>query len=304
MRRHRFFLAGLTLGGLLAVTAALARSSTAPAPIDDHEACETLDRAVETLAAERVSWLACDVRQKVDLPGLHYQSQGRYLLAPGHRFRLEVHTHGAGTGGTLLWVGDGCNVWQAASAGGGPWDSVTRLGLREVLALVGGSPAPPRLRAEFLNGPTFGGVGPLLRTLRTHLIWVKQTGRRGGTGEQVELTGVWPPDRLQELAPADSPWPEGLPRQCRVILDGQTLWPHAVEWWGPVADREVLLARTEYHHPVINQPLPDPVCASAFRFDPGDTEVFDRTKQVTADLTIRAQQLRAESAPQKVDSSQ
>jgi hypothetical protein len=134
--------------------------------------------------------------------------------------------------------------------------------------------------------------------LRTHLVWVKQEGRGDSVGEQVELTGVWPPDHLNQLAPPDRPWPEGLPGRCRVILDGRSLWPNAVEWWGPTAGGEGLLARTEYLHPAINQPLPSQECASAFTFDPGDVEVSDRTGQVTADLTARAQQLLAESTPQ------
>jgi hypothetical protein len=301
MRWHRFFLCVLTLGGLLALTAALARPSSgtaAPTPVADHETCETLDRAVETLAPERVDWLTFEIRQVVELPGLRYQSQGRYLLAPGHRFRLEVQTHGAGAPGTLLWVSDGTDVWQAARAGDGPWESVTRLRLREVWNVLGGPAAPPRLRAEFLNGPTFGGVGQLLRTLRGNLVWVRQEGRRGDAGERVQLTGVWPPDHLQELAPPDRPWPAGLPKLCRVIMDGHSLWPHAVEWWGPAANGEVLLARTEYHHPSINQPLSESDCAAAFAFDPADAAVSDRTGQVTADLAARAQQIRAESTPQ------
>jgi hypothetical protein len=134
--------------------------------------------------------------------------------------------------------------------------------------------------------------------LRTHLVWIKREGHRGNGSDQVELTGVWPPDHLKQLAPPDRPWPEGLPRQCRIILDGQSLWPGAIEWWGPVAGNEALLARTEYLQPKINQPLTPQECDSAFSFDPGNAEVSDRTSQVTADLSARAQELWAEKSSQ------
>jgi hypothetical protein len=166
--------------------------------------------------------------------------------------------------------------------------------LREVFTILGGPAATPRLRAEFLNGPTFGGVGPLLCTLRSHLIWAAHERHHSGTAEEIELIGVWPAAHLVQLAPPDRPWPEGLPRKCRLMLDGQTLWPHAVEWWGPVAGTEQLLARTEYRNPVVNRPLTEEACARAFAFTPGDAEVADRTAQVTADLSSRAQQLQSE----------
>jgi hypothetical protein len=295
MRRHRYVQTGLALAALLGVTAALARNVghaplTAPEPREDYEADEYLDRAVAALAPERVAWLDCGIRQKVDLPGLHYESEGQYLLAPSHRFRLEVHTWGPGVG-TLLWVSDGTEAWQAARAGDGPWRSVSRLRLREVFASMSGSAASPQLRAEFLNGPTMGGVGPLLRTLRTRLMWI----RHQASQETVELMAVWPSSTLQELVPPDRPWPPGLPRTCRLALDARSLWPRAVEWWGPGSAGDVLLARTEYENRGLNRPLAPQLCARSFAFDPGDAPVTDRTGQVTADLAARALQIASES---------
>jgi hypothetical protein len=296
MRWHRYLSPGLALVALVGVTAALARPSVHPPPVaapdapEDFEAAALLDRAAASLTPERIAWLSCTIHQKVDLPGLHYESKGRYLLAPGHRFRLEVHTRGAGAPGTLLWVSDGADVWQAARAGEGSWQSVSRLSLAEVFAAMGGATAPPRLRSEFLNGPTFGGVGPLLRTLRSRLRWIHHEAASG----QMELTGAWPSETLRELAPPERPWPAGLPRLCRVSLEARSLWPSAVEWWGPGAGGEGRLARTEYHDPVFNQPLPPEVCGRAFAFDPGAAPVSDRTGQVTADVAARAQQLAAE----------
>jgi hypothetical protein len=302
MRWHRQLLSGLTLGALLGLTAALARPSGPAAPavpaaaVEDAEADVVLDRAAGALMPERVAWLECDIRQKVNLPGLRYESEGRYLLAPGFRYRLEVRTRGTPVPGTLLWVSDGASVWQATRAGEGPWDSVSRLSLPDVLDSLRGPGTPPRVRSEFLNGPTFGGVGPLLYTLRTRLMWVAHEAVRDSAAERLVLTAVWPPSVLRDIAPPDHPWPAGLPRVCRLSLNAKSLWPDSVEWWGPgAAGPDVLLARTDYLNPAVNRPLPPEVCSRAFTFDPGTTPVSDRTGQVTADLAARAQQI-AESA--------
>jgi hypothetical protein len=265
--------------------------------VDDPRAIAVLDRAMEALSPSHISWLECGIWQSVRLPGLSYDAEGRYLLAPDHRFRMEVRTHLPDAVGTLLTVSDGANLWEASRAGDGPWVKVSRLGLAEVLGFLDGPAGSPRLRAEFFEGPTFGGVGPLVRTLRSCLIWIKQDTVRRDSREQIELTGVWPAGRLRELAPADRPWPPGLPRQCRLCFDASTLWPRRIEWWGPAASGqdEVILAEMEFRDPIVNRPLSPEQCARAFSFDPGDAEVEDRTGGVTANLTTRAQQLAAEA---------
>jgi hypothetical protein len=287
---------------LLIVTAALARPSAALSPVlspelaEDYEADRVLDRAVEFLGPDQVSWLSCTIQQQVDLPGVHYQSEGRYLLAPGHRSRLEIQTRGTGLGGTLLWVSDGTTAWQAVRAGSGPWEKVTRLNLQDAFAVIGGTKAPACLRAEFFNGPTFGGVGPLLYTLRTRLMWIHHE-RQGGDPGILALTGVWPAPTLRELAPADRPWPTGLPRYCRINLDGRSLWPYAIEWWGPdTLGVEVLLARTKFHDPQFNRPFAPDLLEHSFNFDPGDVPVTDRTSQVATDLAARGTQFQGEPA--------
>jgi hypothetical protein len=102
---------------------------------------------------------------------------------------------------------------------------------------------------------------------------------------------VWPPDALREKAPADQPWPIGLPRQCCIVLEASALWPRRIEWWGllQMQGPDQLLALTEYTAPVLNQQLPDDVCVQTFAFAPGDARVKDRTGEVAADLAARMQ---------------
>jgi hypothetical protein len=261
----------------------------------DSDALHLLDEALTALSEPRVQWLETAVWQKVSLPGLEYEAEGRYVLAPGHRFRMDLCTRTrrgapATSEGRLLLVSDGIDLWEAISKSGGRWDSVSRLSLKEIFATLN-RPAPfTQVRREFLQGSTFSGVVPLLRNLRERLRWVACERLPGATG--LRLTGVWPAKEKANLAPPGEPWPEGLPRLCRLVLDAETLWPRRVEWWGPPgAGGADLLAQMEFRAPVLNHPLSAERCATDFAFDPGSTPVLDRTRDVTADLHSRAQYL-------------
>ncbi len=288
----------LPVAGLIAVTAALATPSGMPAPplpvgpVDDPESIRTLDRTMEALSPAHVGWVEYGIWQKVRLPGLSFEAEGTYLRAPDNRLRMEVRTRvGVGVG-ELLTVNDGGNLWQAHRVGNGPWARVTRLELKGVYDTLNGA-GVPRLREEFFEGPTLSGIGPLVHTLRGCLIWVKQETVHRPGGGRLELTGVWPKPRLDELAPRNKPWPTGLPRRCVLSLDAATLWPHRVEWWGPRegGDGEEVLAEMEFRNPVVNRPPPPDRCAGAFSFDPGETEVENRTEDVMNRLTARAREL-------------
>lgn len=271
--------------------------SPAPAPSPDAVAEHHLDLALDALKADRVNWLEATIWQKVQLPTYSYEADGLYRLAPGQRFRMEMHTHVGAADGTLLMVSDGREQWQAARAGAGPWENVTRLNLAEVLSSLNG-PAAPRLRDAFLQRPHFQGMTSLLRNLRSRLIWARSDMLRRDDGEQIHLIGVWPKEDAAKLSPPDHPWPMGLSRQCHLYLDAKTYWPRRVEWCGPLvagaADR--LLVQMEFRNPVFNRPLPDEECRRLFTFHPGDATVEDETATVTAELSKRAGELAPQSA--------
>jgi hypothetical protein len=275
MRSDRFFPFLLTVVALVPLSGALheplgPRPFSGEAPEEclaevlpttpEPAAAALLDEAVRSLSAPHAEWLQTTIWQKVRLPGVAYEASGRYLLAPGKRFRLELETRLKTGCGALLLVSDGADVWQASRVRAGRWESVSRRSLAEVLAAGAGT--------DVLHGPTFAGVQPLLRDLRVRLSWVRREVLPGR--EQVRLTGVWPADAIAHLAPPSSPWPEGLPRRCRLTLDARTLWPQRVEWWGPSArpEREVLLAEMEFRAPLRNCPLSAGRCAAEFTFNP------------------------------------
>ncbi len=266
--------------------------SSAPAPQADPASERCLDQALDAFKPERVNWLEIDLWQRVQIPGCVYEAEGIYRLAPGQRFRLEMHTHPAEGEGTMLSVSDGRQLWQAERSGKGAWENVTRVNLSEVFAVMNG-PAGPRLREEFLQRPHFQGMLPLLRDLRGRLVWARSEMIRQTGSECIRLVGVWPKEEALRHAAPDQPWPSALPRQCHLYLDARTYWPERIEWCGPSkaggADR--LLVQMEFRNPVFNRPLPPQTCARLFAFQPGTAEVEDETATVTAEMTKRAGEL-------------
>jgi hypothetical protein len=192
-------------------------------------------------------------------------------------------------------VSDGRESWQAVRAGDGPWENVTRLNLSEVFSILTG-PSETVLRNEFLQRPHFQGMMPLLRNLRSRLVWARGETIRQAGGAQLRLVGVWPNEESAKLSPSGQSWPGGLPRQCHLYLDAHTYWPRRVEWWGPSSAGGVdhLLVQMEFRDPVVNHPLAADMCERLFTFHPGDASVEDETESVTADLTKRALELAAE----------
>ena len=264
----------------------------APAPEADAAARRCLDQALDALQSEHINWLEMAIWQKVQLPGYSYEADGTYRLAPGQRFRLEMHTHSGVGEGTLLMVSDGHDLWQAERPGQGAWESVSRLNLAEVFAVMNG-PHAGQLREEFLQRPHFQGMTPLLRALRNRLVWARGEVIRTSGSERIHLIGVWSRNDAAKHAAPDEQWPTGLPRQCHLYLDAHTFWPQRVEWWGPNAARgtDRLLMQMEFRNPVFNRPLSDDVCARVFAFQPGQSEVEDKTASVAAEMTRRASEL-------------
>jgi hypothetical protein len=256
-----------------------------PRAVPDPVASQALDGALAALEPRCANWIETTVRQKIRLPDLEYDAEGRFQAAPDNRFRLELQTRIGSTRGTLLAVGDGTSVWRANRIGDGGWGEVHRVGMKQVLEGL----AAPQTKEAFLHGPTFSGPEPLLRNLRRSMVWVKRAVVVQGDRHVVELTAVWP-EALSAALAASSPWPQGMPDRCRLILDADTFWPRRVEWWGLSASGNELvrLVQMELRDPVLNRPLSTAECARTFSFDPGSALVCDETAAVREGLTGNA----------------
>ena len=136
-------------------------------------------------------------------------------------------------------------------------------------------------------------MAPLLRNLRTRLVWARRQVIRQAGRERIHLVGVWSKEEARRQTSSEESWPIALPRQCHLYLDARTYWPERVEWWGPstTGGGDRLLVQMEFRHPVFNRPLPAETCTRLFAFQPGGAEIEDETATVTAEMTRRAGEL-------------
>ncbi len=259
----------------------------------DAAAVAALDRTLALLAPGKLQWLEMGLWQRVSAGGVVCEAEGRYLLAPGPRFRLELKTHHGSATGSLVVVGDGTTLWQKTQVGSGAPASCRRVRLGEVFERFNRPEVPPQVLDEFFRAQGCGSIVLLLPGLRQQLNWVgKERVRRDGR-VLVKLSGVWAPAETAVLVRPGAEWPEGLPRQCRLYLDAETSWPHRLEWWGPdpPRDADALLVQVEFRDPVLNRPLSAERCAREFRLDIDPAQVPDMTKETIQQLDARRRKI-------------
>jgi hypothetical protein len=278
----------------------------------DAEANQTLDAAVSRLAPPGPpgggpSWLEMNLWQQVTIRGLAGEVEGRYQSGPNRCFRLELATRQGGTEGRLRVLSDGKFLWQATRIGGQGWAKAGKVDLARVRDELANQQPAASPWDDYLQSQAGGGPLTLLANLRRQLTWVrKEMVMRQGL-LLAKLTGTWAPAALAEMglsgkgaagrlpsaagptAPArgTEDWPAGQPRQCRLYLDGNTLWPYRVEWWGPDPPRpsEALLMEMELREPILNRALSPEQCARAFTWEDGD--VPDATGEALDQLRER-----------------
>jgi hypothetical protein len=282
----------LLLTGALGSQSASPSRSAATTPTADHTAANAdriLDQALEMLDPSRLAWLETTLWQKGNVQGFTYMAEGRYLTAPNHRFRLEFTTRHGDASVAHHAVSDGITLWQGTRVGDGKWTEATRIDIKKVLSSLGVQQSAARLRDEFLGEQSFRGVVPLLSGLRQRVAWLRaETVRRNGR-PFFKLNGKWRDDVVASLAPPDKPWPDGLPRHCRLYLDVRSLWPQRVEWWGqdPLRAGEVLLVQMEFRDAMFNRPLSPERCALEFSLPQARQEAADKTEEMIDNLRGR-----------------
>jgi hypothetical protein len=265
--------------------APLSQPAPPPAARADAGAEAALDRALALLGPDRLRWLQVTLWQRITAGGLSCEAEGRYLAAPGRRFRLDLKTHHGGCPGALQVICDGTTLYQATKIGSGTWDNYKRYRIEEVQAALDDPSTAPAVRDEFLRDQNCAGVLTVLPALRERMTWFRQERVRRDGRLLVKLSATWRPAEAEALVPPGTPWPDDLPRQVRLYLEPETSWPHRLEWWGPDPDRpdDSLLIQMEFRDPVLNQPLSEERCAREFRpdADPG------RFPEVTGSMTAR-----------------
>jgi hypothetical protein len=212
-----------------------------------------LDQALQALDPKQLAWVETTVWQKVTLRELTYQAEGRYLAGPGNRFRLTLRAR-VGDTESETWVAcDGTMIRQAERWDGGRWSLSKPMELAEALAAERADRSSPD---GFVRAQLAGGLAALVRDLRQQLAWVRKERVRRNGRPFIKLTGIRPVGEAED----------GRPRLARLYLDGETFWPHRLEWWGadPPRPGDVLLMQLELRDPVRNRPLPPDRCATEF----------------------------------------
>jgi hypothetical protein len=265
--------------------APLSQPAPPPDAAPDPAAGAALDRALALLAPDRLPWLELTLWQRITAGGVSCEAEGRYLAAPGGRFRLDLKTRHGRCTGALQVVNDGTTLWEATQIGPGNWAEYKRYRVEAVRQELDDPGTAPAVRDDFLRDQGGAGVLALLPALRERMTWFRREWVRRDGRLLVKLSATWQPAAAEALAPPGTPWPDDLARQVRLYLDPETFWPHRLEWWGPDPGRpdDSLLVQMEFRDPVLNRPLPADRCDREFRpdVDPG------RFPEVTAAMTAR-----------------
>jgi hypothetical protein len=260
-------------------------------PVPDAEAGAALARSLALLAPDRLRWLEVALWQRITAQGMSCEAEGRYLAAPGGRFRLDLKTRNGGCPGALQVINDGTCLWQTTKIGPGDQTTYRRYRLEEVQAALDDPATAPAVRDEFLRDQNCAGVLTLLPALRERMTWFRRERVRRDGRLLVKLSAAWKPAEAAALVRPGTPWPDDLPRQVRLYLDPETFWPHRLEWWGPDPDRpdDSLLIQMEFRDPVLNRPLSAERCAREFRPDAQSEKFPEVTGATAARIRARSQ---------------
>jgi len=271
---------------------------SASAPKADPKALETFHKVLDQLDPKKIGWLEMGLWEEMPCLPLRFQADGDYLSGPDHRLRLNLKTRLGSQEGTTSVVSDGVTMWTIAAVGAEP-RTISKLGLREVDEVL--KTSSKQLRQEIYQVQGFQGALPLFESLAPQMIFTKQETERWQTNDVLKLTAVWNAEVSKAQAPPPNPWPQLMPRECRILVDAKTYWPHRLELWGPTAPRgpDILLLAMEFRNPNILKPGDkEPERYSrAFSFDPGKENVHDSTKQQVERLSQIIAAMAQQSTP-------
>jgi hypothetical protein len=270
---------------------------TPPKPsTPDPAAAKILDEAIQ---AKRLDWIETTLWQQVDTQGLTFQAEGSYLSAPDNRLHLSLVVHVGDTKGQLEVISDGTTLWETTQIGDGEKTITKKVRLKDVLESLNKPEVAKEMRDEFLESQSFYGVLPLLQSIQQRMVVTQKENVTWHGLNVTVLTAEWANDITKRITQdGKQPWPQFMPRQCRLFLDAKTRWPHRVEWVGPTPAREdSVIVQMEFRNPK-HEPLSPEVCKREFSFNPGKDlpAQIDQTDELKNTLFHRNQELTAQRA--------
>jgi hypothetical protein len=310
MRWYRSLLLPMVVGVGIIVAGAMGQQSAPPAqvapnakpatpskpPTPDPAGAKVLE---EALQAKSLEWVQTTLWQQVDIQGLTFQAEGNYLSAPDHRLHLNLTVHVGDTTGKLEVISDGTTLWETTKVGDAEPTITKKVRVKDVLDSLNKPDVSKEMRDEFLQSQSFYGVVPLLQSIQQRMVVTKKEAANWRGKDVTVLTADWTLEIAKSITQdGKQPWPQFLPRQCRLFLDAKTRWPHRIEWLGPVVGRaeDGVILQMEFRGPK-HEPLSPEVCKKEFSFDPGKADVsshVDLTEELKDALRYRNQQLTAQ----------
>ncbi len=264
---HSLLLAGFAGLSVFFTSASIMPPAQTPVPppvyplVADPEAVATLDRAVTALEPARLPWLHTAIWQEITAEPLVFQAEGTFQAGPGGRARVDMEVRSNRAKRNWQMICDGQAIWEINGAGSDNPRWVKRL-------LPGDRPGErTTARPDALCLGSLAGPRPLLEGLRRDVVFTRKESARWRGKDVIVLTGA------RERPKGD--WSTYDPRQCRLVLDAGTLWPHRLEWWGPVpnATGDMRLMQIEFRNPMPNHPVNE----SLFTFNPPPPSDEDAT---------------------------
>ncbi|MGF1583074.1 MAG: hypothetical protein ACFCD0_27455 [Gemmataceae bacterium] len=217
---------------------------------------ELLGVAFEKFRPDRFPWVQADIKQEVRYGSINYSANGQFFQAPNERLRLDLKIRTVRSLGKLTLISDGKSLaenLQFGSLAG----KIKITELPQVFDRTEDLSRNATEREEMIYKNAFLGSSTLLRSLRNNLQNLARRGVRADQELLIEVKGRWIPNWKDRDHIPPHLRLEVQPRECRVYLDGKTLWPVRVEWWGNESKEQQnrILIQTEYLNPVLNKPL-------------------------------------------------
>ncbi len=239
----------------VAGAAFVAQNTVTEAGLQNLTAEQILARAAANLDPAKLQWLRYKIWQKQDAEDLSFEAQGRLMRGPNKCGRFELTVRSGMEATELLTVSDGVGMAHSCRPPGKP---------AQVNTLKYQKPTNNTSSSDHIEAilHAFGCSGPyhLLKDLEAKLENWQLASGTWNNRTILRLTGT--------LKNHDDDSVVITPRQCRVFLDAQTLWPMRVEWWATGERGDALLLQMEFRDAVINQPLSHEDCEREFSFLP------------------------------------
>ncbi len=264
-------------------------------------------RALETRPG-----ISARLRHRVELFGRQLVGAGSYLeqrTSDGLRFRLESKIQLGDDVSTLLQVCDGKYVWRYERLHG--HGTLTRLDVLSILQALEETGQLGRIQG-IQQWPGLGGLSALLRGINASfdVQTVEDTQLVGGIPGEVagaqqlpvwRLFGQWKREKLPELFPDQkeaihngrpvdlAELPPPLPEAVAVYLGRDDLFPYRIEYYR--TDPDAKGQGRGALQPIVTLELFEvnlnvPVDAGRFRYNPGNLDCADQTRQFLEKLGL------------------